>query len=77
MTDEKLHESIERSYNECRRKVYKKIRKPVEWNGQRFESMAALGRHLKLSQSSTVSYYIRNKWKLKGFVPKIIKEKKL
>ena len=74
MTNEKLQKTIEHSHSRDLRKIYKKISKPVEWNGKSFESGAALGRYLKLDQSSVVSQYIKNKSKLKGFVPKFIKK---
>lgn len=74
MSDKKLMEKIERSHSKKQRELYKKISKPVEWNGQIFESRVALARHLKLDHSSMVSVYIGLKRKLKGFVPKSIEK---
>ena len=69
-----MSDIYERNHAINLRKAYKKIRKPVRWNNQEFESARALGRHLKLANHDSVSGYIKRKLKLKDFIPEYIIE---
>lgn len=66
-------DKTDRWHAENQRRIYKKIRKPVRWNGMTFECASALARHLKLCPRS-VSGYIYRKIKLQGYVPMQIKK---
>lgn len=68
---EKQHH-LNRCHAENRSKVYKKIRKPVLWNGIKFESMERLRGHLKLLSTSNIQQAIKKKRPLKGHIPEFI-----
>lgn len=73
MTSDKLTETMQRDFHSNRRKIYKRIMKPVRWNGQDFESGRALLRHLKLEMHTSIAQYIKGGKPLKGHVPEYIK----
>lgn len=56
----------DRDWNESRRKVYKKISKPVKWNGETFESIRALARFHGEFTGSNIHRAIREKRPYRG-----------
>lgn len=58
----------DRDWNESRRRVYKKIAKPVRWNGEIFSSIRALARRHGEFTGSNIHRALREKKPYRGHI---------
>jgi len=60
------NENSNRGFHNARRKLTKRMMKPVEWNDMKFESLSALGRYLGYDGAANLGARIRDKKLIKG-----------
>ena len=65
-TSKQKQEYMNKCFHKNQRKVLKKISKSVEWNGQEFESISKLAKHLRLDSTSNLYRCFKEKKPFKG-----------